>query len=107
MTSIPAPTHRCLPLRTGAPRRARVGFLCAALTWIGLEVGNFTFSLQETLKLFGLVPLSSVFKLGVGRVERTKLTFFLLYISLKLTTMKSSKLMARTQSSTILSNVCT
>lgn len=76
MTSIPAPTHRCLPLRTGAPRRARVGFLCAALTWIGLEVGNFTFSLQETLKLFGLVPLSSVFKLGVGRVERTKLTFF-------------------------------
>lgn len=60
------------------PGRARVCFFCAAYTceW-GSGIGNFTFSLQETLKQLKVVPLVSVFN-SAG--EQMKLTFFL-YIS--------------------------
>lgn len=60
------------------PGRARVCFFCAAYTceW-GSGIGNFTFSLQETLKQLKVVPLVSIFN-SAG--EQMKLTFFL-YIS--------------------------
>lgn len=70
-TSAPAPTHPLPPL---PPGRARVCLFCAAYTceW-GPGIGNFTFSLQETLKQLKVVPLVSIFNSAGAQV---KLTFF-------------------------------